>query len=120
MRFSWILTLALVALTVGASAQQRTKPVKPSHEEKARSGGAVKAPTQRNSNAAELQKLEQQTAKSALGQKSSGRPHVAPVRTQREKSNPPIHFGSTNGHGEGEQGAANSSKSRVRTKGSKH
>lgn len=114
MRIPWILTIALVAAAVPAGAQQKyNKP----HENKGKSGAAVKAPTQRNSNSLQLQKLEQQTAKSAVGTKSSGRAHVAAVRTQRERANPPIHFASGTGAHESGSGSANSSKSRVRTKG---
>jgi hypothetical protein len=115
MRFGWILTLALIGATVTASAQQTYK-VKPSHQEKSKSG-ALKATPQHNSNASQLQKIEQETAKSAVGQRSSGRPHVAPVKTQREKANPPIHFSSGTGARSGNAGEPNSSKSRVRTKG---
>ena len=117
MRIPWILTLALVAATIPAGAQQKNNKlaVKASHEDKAKSGGAIKAP--RNSNSVELQKLEQQTAKAAAGPKSSGGQHVSRVKTQRDKANPPIHFTSgTGGHGSG-SGSPNSSKSRVRTKG---
>lgn len=118
MRFPWILALAVVGTTIVAPAQQRQNKlvVKPSHEGKSKSGPAVKAPSGRTSGSAELQKVEQQTAKSAGGGRSS-RPHVAAVKTPREKPNPPIQFASgTGGRGSG-QGAPNSSKSRVRTKG---
>ena len=120
MRFPWILTLALVAMTVPAGAQKNKVVVKPSREEKsAKSGPAPKATAPRNSSSQELQKLEQQTAKSAVGAKNSGRAHMAPVKTQRDKANPPIHFSNgTGAHGSGKGSA--SSKSRVRTKGSKH
>ena len=116
MRFGWILTLALIGATVTASAQQTYK-VKPSHPEKSKSG-AVKATPQRNSNSSQLQKIEQETAKSAVGKRSSGRPRVAPVKAQLEKANPPIHFASGTGGRAVNAGEANSSKSRVRTKGS--
>lgn len=122
MRIPWILALALVAVTVPAGAQQKNKVVvKPSHEEKAaKSGPAPKTPTGRTSNSQELQKLEQQTAKSATGPKNPGRAHVATVKTQHDKANPPIHFTAGTGGRGGSSGSANSSKSRVRTHGNKH
>jgi hypothetical protein len=121
MRFLWILTLALVAVTVPAGAQQKNKVVKPSREEKtAKSGPALKASTPRTSSSQQLQKLEQQTVKSAAGPKSSGRTHVASVKTQHERANAPIHFTSGTGAHGGSSGTANSSKSRVRTKGNRH
>lgn len=120
MRFPWILTLALVAVTVPAGAQKKNKVVvKPSHEEKSAKGGPVKGPAPRSSSSQELQRIEQQTAKSSAGVKSE-RAHVAPVKKQREKPNAPIHFVSgTGAHGAG-SGSANTSKSRVRTHGNKH
>jgi hypothetical protein len=118
MRFPWILTLALVAATIPAGAQQKNNKyvVKPSHEQKSKAAPALKAPSQHASGSTDLQKIEQQTAKSAASRNSSGRAHVAAVKTQREKANPPIHFSSGTG-GHGVEGSANSSKSRVRTKG---
>ena len=123
MRFPWIITLALVAVSLPAAAQHKNNKlvVKPSHEEKeAKTGPAVKGAAPKNSSSQELQRLEQQTAKSAAGAKGSGRARVAPVKTAREKGNAPIHFSSgTGGHGSG-SGTANTSKSRVRTHGNKH
>ncbi len=119
MRIPWILTIALVTAAMPAGAQQKNNKlvIKSSHEDRAKSSATVKAPTPRNSGSAELQKLEQETAKTATGPKGSGRARVAPVKTQRERGNPPIHFASgTGAHGTG-GGSANSSKSRVRTKG---
>ena len=120
MRFPWILTLALVAAAMPTGAQQKSNKagVKPSREDRPKSSATVKAP--RNSSAAELQKIEQQTAKSAVGPKSAGGQHVTRVKTQRDKANLPIRFSSgTDGRG-GSSGSGNSSKSRVRTKSSKH
>ncbi len=119
MRFPWILTLALVTGAMPAGAQQKNNKlvIKSSREDKAKSSATVKAPTARNSSSAELQKIEQQTAKTATGSKGSGRARVASVKTQRERGNRPINFAAgTGGHGTG-GGSANSSKSRVRTKG---
>lgn len=120
MRFPWIITLVLVAVSIPVAAQQNKKTAaKPSRDEKASKGPALKAAGPRNSSSQELQKLEQQTAKSAVGTKSSGRAHVAAVKTQREKGNPPIHFSSGTGAHGSSSGEANTSKSRVRTHGNK-
>jgi|SRR5215470_14820494 len=120
MRFPWIVTLLLVAVSIPAAAQKSSRTAaKPSRDEKtSKSSPALKAGAPRNSSSQQLQKLEQQTAKSAAGGRTS-RAHVATVRTQREKGNRPIHFTSgTGAHGSG-GGTANTSKSRVRTHGNK-
>lgn len=117
MRFSFFLAL-LAGLSVAASAQQHHKQAPRSTEQKERTKAApvMKGPTSHNSTSLELSRLEQATAKSAGGQKSAGRQHVAVVKTEREKSNPPIRFGSA-ASGQASGGKAGSAKSRVRQKG---
>jgi hypothetical protein len=120
MRVRWILTLALLGMTVVAAAQknqhQTAKSSKSSRDANSKSSAALKQGKPHDSSSLELRKIEQETARTNGGKNNSGRKHTAAVvKTQRQKGNPPIHFSSaSDGRGSGK---GSSSKSRVRRKG---
>ena len=128
MRFSVVLVCALAGLTMTATAQkhQRTK-TKPSYnEEKGGKGGAraVKEPGARSSTATELRRVEQSGARASASRKGeSGKAaHTNPaLKGQKKEANPPIHFGSSGGAGQGGNSKGGDQlKGRLRHKGSRH
>jgi hypothetical protein len=124
MRFSLVVAILLVSITVSGVAQQKnTFKVKPSHPEaKAKSnvpisptGGATTASA---STAKDLNAVEHQSLKSAQTPKSAGKKNASPALTPvKDKPNPPINFngGGSKNSPQVNQGA-NPYKGRLRQK----
>lgn len=118
------LAVAVVILAIPAAAEKSQKQKqKPSYsEEKGTKGSAhtMRPPSNRNSSAQELRKLEQSSAKTAGSRKGDKAPRSGAVlKAEKEERNPPIQFSSAGGGSKGAKGkSANSYKGRLRHKGS--
>lgn len=128
MRFSLVLALVLAGLTMTASAQKYQKPkAKPAHSGERQTKSqprAVKAPPSHSAAAQELHRVEQSSARVSASRKTNSdkAARTGPMlKGQKKEANPPIRVsaaGSSGHEGKGKQG--NSSKSRLRHKGSHH
>lgn len=126
MRFAVVAGLMIACLSVSAVAQKHQRPkAKPTYtaeRESKGSGRVSKAPTAGHDPATqELHKLEQSSAKSAGSRRSEDAraPRTAAVlRADKQERNPPINAkGSAHQSGKGSK-TADSSKGRLRHKGS--
>lgn len=125
MRFSWVVAVVVVGMSVSGLAQQNgTFKVKHSAPEKAPKksapiGKTAGPATASTANAKELQTLERQTAKTTAPPRAAA--NKAPTKAGalkpvKDKPNPPINFkGSTKGPGTTNQ-SSNPYKGRLRQK----
>lgn len=120
MRFAVVLVLALAGLSFTAAAQQRPKKltVKPAHRDPgSKTSVPVRVPNTGSSVDRQLKMAEQSGVK--VGSAKVARPRkAAPVKMQREKSNPPIHFATaaSTGHATQNNLGANPYKGRLKQK----
>ncbi len=130
MRFALVLASALAGLTMTAEAQKQQKPkAKPSHtsEKEVKGGGGrtAKAPAMRDSAAQDLRRVEQSSAKASASHKtqSAKAAGTAPLlKGEKSEKNPPINVAGGGGgrHGSKSSKSGDSTKGRLRHKGSHH
>jgi hypothetical protein len=127
MRFSWVVAIVLVGMSLSGWAQQKnTLKVKPAPTKARKSapiGKTAARPKASTPAAKELQSAERQSAKSPASARSAGsRTGKGPaLRPARNSSNPPINFGGK-GAGKGARTTnhgSNPYKGRLKGKGRK-